>query len=139
MRRVIIATALAVASTGQGFAMDSLSTYEWKNRVVIVFGASQDETASRQIEALGSQEAALADRDMVVLQVEGDTVRTIYGPPSSPNAAALKSEAGVEGDRFSVVLVGKDGGVKLRSDKIVSDVEMFDLIDRMPMRQSEQR
>lgn len=139
MRHVIIATALAVASTGQGFAMDSLSTYEWKNRVVIVFGASQDETASRQIEALGSQEAALADRDMVVLKVEGDTVRTIYGPSASPNAAALKSEAGVEGGRFAVVLVGKDGGVKLRSDKLVSDVEMFDLIDRMPMRQSEQR
>lgn len=139
MRRVIIATALVVASTGQGFAMDSLSPYEWKNRVVIVFGASLDETASRQIEALGSQEAALADRDMVVLHVEGDTVRTIYGPPSSPNAAALKSEAGVEGNKFTVVLVGKDGGVKLRSDRIVSDVEMFDLIDRMPMRQSEQR
>lgn len=38
---------------------------------------------------------------------------------------------------FKVVLVGKDGGIKLRGGTVVSNADMFDFIDRMPMKRSE--
>lgn len=71
---------------------------------------------------------------MVVLQVSGDVVETIYGDADRIDARRLRAEANIADGAFHVVLVGKDGGVKLKSDTVVSDVEMFDLIDRMPMR-----
>jgi len=38
---------------------------------------------------------------------------------------------------FALMLVGKDGAVKFRSDKVVVPDEIFGLIDQMPMRQKE--
>lgn len=40
---------------------------------------------------------------------------------------------------FRVLLVGKDGGVKLDSDAPVTPAELFTLIDAMPMRKAELR
>ena len=38
---------------------------------------------------------------------------------------------------FKLVLVGKDGGVKLEQDSVLSPDELFAVIDRMPMRMRE--
>ena len=38
---------------------------------------------------------------------------------------------------FSVLLIGKDGGVKRRSTEVLDAWEFFDQIDTMPMRQRE--
>jgi len=40
---------------------------------------------------------------------------------------------------FSVVLIGKDGGEKLRRDRPVPPEELFALVDAMPMRREEIR
>ena len=137
MKQLIVTAALAFVST-QVFAMDSLPGLEWNNRVVLVFGNPSDPKIGDQIELLESQEAELADRDMVIIQVSGEKARSVYGKASGLNASAIRKEAKVSGERFQVLLVGKDGGVKLRSDSVVRNVEIFDLIDSMPMRKAEQ-
>jgi len=133
MKRTLIAFAFSLA-TSQVFAMDSLSHLEWRKRVLILFGDKGNASIARQVGILKSQKAELAERDMVVLQVSGDVVETIYGDADRIDAGRLRAEANIADGAFHVVLVGKDGGVKLKSDTVVSDVEMFDLIDRMPMR-----
>ena len=139
MATTILATSAIILTTAiQGFTMDSLSNYDWKNRVLILFGDAGDPKMVQQVELLRKQTDGLTDRDMVVLQVSGASVRAVYGSGSPIDAARLKREANIDGDGFQAVLVGKDGGIKLRSDKVVSDVEMFDLIDRMPMRRAGQ-
>jgi hypothetical protein len=45
----------------------------------------------------------------------------------------------VEDGAFAAVLVGRDGGEKLRSAEPVPAEKLFDLIDAMPMRQREMR
>lgn len=136
MKSIVLATAFALASS-QVFAMDSLSELKWKNRVVIIFGAYTDREAEQQTAAIKEQTSELADRDMVVLRVLGDEVRPVYGKSQQVvDAQALKKDVGVEDDGFHVVLIGKDGRVKLRSERPVGGLEMFDLIDRMPMRRS---
>jgi hypothetical protein len=40
---------------------------------------------------------------------------------------------------FTVILVGKDGGDKLKSHNVVSLTKLYDTIDAMPMRQSEMK
>eukprot|EP00913_Durusdinium_trenchii_P021370 g20083.t1 len=115
MKVLLLAAAVALAATAKGYGMDGLSQFQWKNRVLIVFGASGERKAVEQLERLANQTAELGDRDMVVLQVEGDRVRAIHGSASGLDARGLRAEADAEDAAFQVVLVGKDGGVKLRS------------------------
>ncbi|MGA1802743.1 DUF4174 domain-containing protein [Rhizobium sp. HT1-10] len=141
MKTVIIASALAVAAimASQASAtMDELRKYEWKNRVVVLFGGSGDQKLARQVELLRSHEKDLANRDMVVITVIGDEVRPVYGDATGVDARKLRQQAGIEGNAFEAVLIGKDGGVKLRSSEVVTDEAMFGLIDRMPMRKNGQ-
>lgn len=138
MRALILAVAVALASINQGFAMDSLSNFEWKNRIVLVFGKATDPKVERQIDVLKEKQAELADRALVVIRIAGDEARAVYGTAVTMDADKLRTDAKVGNDDFQVILVGKDGGVKFRSKDIVSVVEIFDLIDRMPMRKAGQ-
>ncbi len=52
---------------------------------------------------------------------------------------ALADPALGRGGPFEVVLLGKDGGAKLRSDKVVTAGALAALIDAMPMRREELR
>ena len=42
-------------------------------------------------------------------------------------------------DSFTVILIGKDGGEKLRSSDPIPAQKLLDTIDAMPMRQQEAR
>lgn len=102
-----------------------LSAYRWEKRPVVIFGASaEDPDVRRQIEMLSAVRSGLRDRDIVVLT---DTDPKALG--------RLRTGLALEG--FAVLLVGKDGGVKLREDHPVTPDRLFALIDRMPMRQRE--
>jgi len=118
--------------------MESLSRFEWQNRVLLVFGTSNDPRIARQIDILSGQVGALADRDMVILKVTGDQVVSVFGAAPDLDPERLRKEANIDGDAFEAVLVGKDGGVKLRSSSVVSDVVLFELVDSMPMRRAAQ-
>lgn len=41
--------------------------------------------------------------------------------------------------RFTFLLIGKDGGAKFRSTKVVPKEQLFAIIDAMPMRKSEMK
>ncbi|MGB2203635.1 MAG: DUF4174 domain-containing protein, partial [Pseudooceanicola atlanticus] len=55
---------------------------------------------------------------------------------TDPDAGgALRNRLGAEG--FEMLLVGKDGGVKMRAGEVIPPETLFATIDRMPMRQRE--
>lgn len=136
MTRLLAALIFALISS-QAHAMNSLSELTWKKRVVIVFGDADDAKVKRQIETLIRQRLELEERDLVVIRVTNDEATAAFGRVAEPDAGALRNEADVKEGSFQVLLVGKDGGIKLRSETVVPHVELFDVIDRMPMRQAE--
>jgi uncharacterized protein DUF4174 len=106
-----------------------LSEYLWTNRPIVVFADSDaDPRFQEQIDRLLSGEQMLRDRDVVVLT---DT---------SPDAmSALRQKLRPRG--FQLVLVGKDGGVKLRKPAPWSVREITRSIDKFPdrLREVEER
>ncbi|MDF3414299.1 DUF4174 domain-containing protein [Sulfitobacter sp. M57] len=107
--------------------MADLSEFRWKKRPVLVFADSEDDPAFiEQMELLEARKEALAERDVIVLT---DT---------DPKARApLRLQMRPRG--FMLVLMGKDGGNKLRKPFPWSVREITRSIDRMPMRQREIR
>jgi hypothetical protein len=77
------------------------------------------------------------DRDLVVVHAIG--VQASDTRADRLDATAVRRAVGLAPDRFGVVLVGKDGGVKLRRESPITVTELFQVIDAMPMRRQEMR
>jgi hypothetical protein len=107
--------------------MADLNEFRWKKRPVLVFADSADNPAFiEQMTLLRARLDELELRDVVILT---DT---------DPNARQpLRLRMRPRG--FMLVLVGKDGGIKLRKPFPWSVREITRSIDKMPMRQREIR
>lgn len=141
MTDIFKTTALAMLLLGigaSGASAAGLDAFGWKNRVLVVFAKPGDPAAAEQRRLLIGDKQALAERDMVVLDVLGDTVSPVFGQADGVTAAELRNDAAIkDGSRFTVILVGKDGGIKLRATRPVAPDQLFGLIDSMPMRANE--
>ena len=96
-----------------------LDTLRWKARPVVIFGSGSQVVRQRRI----LRDPGVREREIVVLK----------GTPE------LAQRLGVRPKGFLFVLVGKDGGVKLRASRVVERKRLFALIDAMPMRRDEMR
>ena len=94
-------------------------------RMVLIFG-NNTTLVQRQLALLQKDSSGLAERDLIVKQVKpGDYLYESYQiKPDEP---------------FTVILIGKDGGEKYRSNSILTANRLFAMVDAMPMRQSEMR
>ncbi len=117
----------------------ALEPYTWRDRVVVVFAPRADATLTEQRTHTKAAEEALAERDMSVVAVIGtDRVEHWFGPDRGGNAADIRARFKVPAEQgFAVLLVGKDGEVKWRTDKPTDLEEAIALVDTMPMRQRE--
>ena len=107
--------------------MQDLSEFRWKKRPVLVFADSpNDPEYIEQMELLHAREDALRERDVVVL--------TDTDPEARKPLRLMMRPRG-----FMLVLVGKDGGNKLRKPFPWDVREITRSIDKMPMRQLEIR
>ena len=113
-----------------------LAQFQWKNRIVLVFSGDQTEGAL-QIEALKEFEDECLDRDLLLLGVGDDVVSPSYN--EKLDAQILRSRFDIKDGEFHLLLIGKDGGVKLKQTSFTEPKVIFSLIDSMPMRQWEMR
>lgn len=117
-----------------------LRAYAWKYRPLLVFAPSARHAALKQQRVIIATHASgFKDRDVVVIEIVADQVRSTFGPKPRASASALRDRYGINENVFRVVLVGKDGGQKLMQKEAASAPALFGLIDAMPMRRQEMR
>ena len=118
------------------FDLDAL---RWKHRILILFGPSESDPSFRlQKQDLASRDQEVIERDLMVLEIlEHGESRASDRMLSEKAAEAIRNRVGVRSGRFQVLLIGKDGGVKLRSERPVPVQDILGLIDSMPMRRQE--
>ena len=118
---------------------DLLERYTWQSRVLLVFTPNRDHPGFiAQKKILDASGVELKDRDLVVLQLLPGHSITIDGKPSSAiSADSIYRDFSIEPGSFKVLLIGKDGTLKLTRTSAVNSKAVFDLIDSMPMRQLE--
>jgi hypothetical protein len=130
-RRVLAAVGLAVAPGAMARAQ-GVEALRWRKRVVLVFAPPGDPRVQGQREALARLGTKGDDRDLQLVSVEGGRVE-----PPLEDARALRRRYRVQRQAFVVVLIGKDGGVKLRQADVLSADQLARTVDAMPMRRSE--
>jgi hypothetical protein len=94
----------------------------------LIFTPSESRKYEKQRGLLRGHGPSFEDRDLLT---------TIF--LENAEATEARNRYGVKPGSFVVVLVGRDGGEKFRSEDPVSAQELFDRIDAMPMRRREMR
>lgn len=105
---------------------EQVAERQWQNRLLIVMAEEEaDPRLITQRRMLGPAIGGLRERDVLLIEVVGDD--------------PLRESLQVGKGGFHVLLVGKDGGVKLRESSPVLPERINAIVDAMPMRQAEMR
>jgi hypothetical protein len=111
----------------------NLEAYKWENRVLLLFAPTTDDAGfgkQKQINRKNMQ--GMEERQLVVLEL-------VPGGNSENMRQDLLKKFEVEPDSYTLILLGKDGLEKYRSQEPVPLGEVFKIIDQMPMRRQEIR
>jgi len=135
---VAILTASAVLAPAAAAAAE-LGDYLWQRRPLLLFAPAESD--SRLVETVRRIEASrcdFADRDMVLGLIVAEGTSALDGQVvDTSQAKRLLSEFGIAANTFSAVLIGKDGGEKLRVNDVPDLPTIYAVIDGMPMRSAE--
>lgn len=120
----------------------SLDQYRWKNRLVVLIASSIDDPLlEKQLEIFRLDPAGLAERKLKVIQLSGGQIRYGFDEQSTWKKSEndLYQDLKSTDENFEAILLGLDGGEKLRDQKALTLDRLFAIIDAMPMRRSELR
>ena len=110
----------------------------WQKRVLLVFAPDNTNiNYHRQNVILSEIAAGMKEREMMTIRTIWDSKLLIDNIEQSLTANVLYQYFFVTEKQFRVMLVGKNGKVKLDREKPVLTKELFALIDEMPIRQHE--
>ena len=136
---LITSLSLIFINCSENNVMLDLRSFEWKNRVLIISGT--ESKYQNQFDYLKVNKNEFIDRDMVVILINKDGSKISqdglknFKSVDYESASSIKKRFNFED--FSLILIGKDGGVKYRAHEPVKINKIFELIDKMPMRMQE--
>ena len=111
-------------------AEDPLASYRGRTRILVVVAAGDSDPELREQRRIyTSEKEGNRERDLVIVEALDGTEL----------GRMLRRRFDVPEGEFRAILVGKDGGPKLRSASPIGSEKLFDTIDAMPMRQDEAR
>ena len=134
--------------------LQTVASLRGRYRPLLVFAPASSEAFCQQVRVLADHRSELHDRDVAIYylvahnaagstrcQLPAPDLNTFAEPklPGSNGGSHLFRTNKVDPNLFTVILIGKDGGKKLRARRPISFEELRDTIDAMPMRQRETR
>ena len=136
MKNLFFIFLIMIFSKFSALHAQNLSQHLWKNRVILI--VSEDNAAfERQILAFKANEKGMNERSLIVYHLksyEYEQVMPKGNVQKSTNLFEKYKQANVS---FELILIGLDGGIKLRQTDFLSCEKLFAIIDTMPMRSAD--
>ena len=143
MRFAILTTAVLAATALQAQTSSLIDGMRGQDRPVLLFAPAADRLLPAEYTELVHHTPELRNCQMRIVLITHAPIPasepTLPGTVSATDveAASLRTRFHVTPHRFTLVLIGKDGGEKFRSSAFVPLTTLAALIDTMPMRQQE--
>ena len=136
----LLLNASSSIASAQGSALTTLADQRNQSRPLLIFAErANDPQLEIQLRILNEHAAEASDRQIVPLALPyrepGPTALQLSGD----DAEAARRRFHVTANDFVVILLGKDGGEKLRSSRPIPMRKLEAIIDAMPMRKDEMR
>ena len=128
-----------VQCTSQGEEI-ILKDYEWVDRILLIY-SKNPEFVDSQLEYL-NQPNELIERDLVVIYIENEKFKISSDGLKTINTLDNESMNNITHKFFlkeesRILLLGKDGLIKISSNNILNSKYIYEIIDEMPMRKLE--
>ncbi|WP_372756841.1 DUF4174 domain-containing protein [Mariniflexile sp.] len=117
-----------------------MDAHKWKNRVLLVLSDDDNNLIFKnQINEFKAHEKELKDRKLIVYQIskEGYAIGLNQVSNWQKTTKTYKIYKKDKKSSFEIILIGLDGGEKLRQSDFITSEALFRVIDVMPMRRSE--
>ena len=101
-----------------------LNQYLWKNRIILTFADDEyhPDLIKLKVE-MKENSCEILNRDLMHFHFSND--------------GKIGNITTTNDQSFRILLIGKDGGIKYESNRSISLIHLFELIDSMPLRQDE--
>ncbi len=96
--------------------------------VILFYPQEKVDSASKQLRIFSSDLSGLSARQIKIERVATDS-----------KDFELYSAYKINQKLFTLLLIGKDGGIKYSSNKTINSAKLYSLIDQMPMRKQEMK
>ena len=107
-------------------------------RVIVIFSHAESASLAIVKSEIKHNRCEIEERDLDVYLLTDSQIIELTPPTEGANAISeLSIRALHSGAAFELVLIGKDGGVKGRSERPYDLSNFLNLIDSMPMRRAE--
>lgn len=136
----LMSAASGAAAVEADPAANPLLSDQWRSRPLIMVTPSADNSDYERMRGIvETQRNAFNDRDMVLYTIENGTGMKEGQPLTENETRSMLAALGLSASGpLTAVLVGKDGGKKVQQEGFVDPRQLFDTIDRMPMRRARQ-
>jgi hypothetical protein len=137
---LFLAAAFSISAAGGAMA-ETIEDYKGENRLLLIFSPDViDDRYDRQMQQLLRNSVEVRERDLLPIEVIGvEPVRVDALTEPDMDQVELRERFEAPEGGFKVVLLGKDGTVKMTSESPIPAERLFEKIDSMPMRQREMR
>ena len=116
-----------------------LEPYKWEKRILLLKDTHfESDVLQVQLTQLQSSPKKLQNRDLVIFIITDEAVYDISRIKTKLHSLQIVKKYGLA-DFRGLLLIGKDGGIKLKESFVVNPESIFNLIDSMPMRQAEMK
>ncbi len=111
---------------------------QWKNRVLIILtNDTKNAEYNKQLREFDRELLNFNERKLIVYRVTPASYSIGLKPSVKSISSKLYKNYKKTKSGFEVILIGLDGGTKLRKDSLLTKQELYRLIDSMPMRKNE--
>jgi hypothetical protein len=118
-------------------ALSPLQPFKWKNRIILLSG--QDSIVVEQLNRYKKYMEDVKERNILIIYSQQNKFK-IFPAGNHPKISFQETVKYYKlSDKFSSLLIGKDGGIKSKDDTLLLPNTYFAQIDGMPMRQQEIR
>ncbi|MDR7144453.1 DUF4174 domain-containing protein [Rhizobium sp. BE258] len=110
-----------------------LRQFAGKKRVLLVFADAEDDRASRQDDLLRKAHMRFIEEGIEVFNVAGGGVFPLFDDPHDLDADELREDLdGPQPGEFGLILIDRDGKVKLRASEPMRPEEIIGALATMP-------
>lgn len=136
---IILFYTIHICTTAQETDRNILDQFRWNDRILLIFAPSIENSVFTTADnTLKENKKGVIDRDLTIFYIFEDS-QSVYGDSliNKNTAKYLREKFYAAPSYTTFILLGKDGGEKMRSINQFSINRLFARIDEMPMRRSE--
>ena len=137
MKQITLLFSLLIITTSMSYSQN-LASHKWKDRLILIMTTdTKSELYLKQIKEFLKDEKGLLERRLKFYKITPTAYSFGLDEDNFTQSDTFYQKFKDIESEFEIILIGLDGGIKLRKRELLTLEELYVKIDGMPMRRNE--